>query len=220
MASMTSDKASIVKLQGHAREQLFKVLYERNHTDCVVDVVKGRKKPDVEIRQNECIKHRISVKSADKVIQWDLRSYNFIKEYYGDDHILTEFMYIRTNFEKPIQYEKFVDYFPRAIGYFSIRENFYKFVKKHFTNDGEVDLLAVGDGNSYKIYNFVELLDYISNNYVVKTSTQQIQINVGDFLLFSIEVRSDKKCLLIRQDVKSLIRVLENLNPIDMLSNK
>ena len=58
----------------------------------------------------------------------------------------------------------------------------------------------------------------MADNYVVKTSEQQIQINTTDgYLMFSIEIRSDKKCMLIRQDLASLQRVLKHITPVDKL---
>lgn len=215
---MTSQLASLKKLQGHSREHLFKALYETSHPGCVVEVIRGRRKPDVCIKRDGVVIHNISVKSADKVIQWELKSKSKLFAMYGDNHLLTEFMNIRTQNDKPTQKQLFVDYFPRAIAYFANKDNFKNFITKHFTNNHEVDLLAVGDGTSYNIYNFQKVLDYMANNYVVKTSEQQIQINTtDDYLMFSIEIRSDKKCMLIRQDVSSLNRVLKHITPVDIV---
>ncbi len=215
---MTSQLASLKKLQGHSREHLFKALYETSHPGCVVEVIRGVRKPDVCIKRDGVVIHNISVKSADKVIQWELKSKSKLFAMYGDNHLLTEFMNIRTQNDKPTQKQLFVDYFPKAIAYFANKDNFKSFITKHFTNNHEVDLLAVGDGTSYNIYNFQKVLDYMANNYVVKTSEQQIQINTtDDYLMFSIEIRSDKKCMLIRQDVSSLNRVLKHITPVDIV---
>jgi hypothetical protein len=218
MPAMTSQLASEKKLQGHNREQLFKTLYEASHPGCVVEVIKSRRKPDVCVKRDGVVIHNISVKSPDKVIQWELKSKSKLFAIYGDNHLLTEFMNIRTQNDKPTQKQLFVDYFPRAIAYFANKDNFKNFIVKHFTNHNEVDLLAVGNGTSYNIYNFQSVLDYMADNYVVKTSEQQIQINTtDDYLMFSIEIRSDKKCMLIRQDLASLQRVLKHITPVDKL---
>jgi hypothetical protein len=218
MPAMTSQLASEKKLQGHTREHLFKSLYEAAHPDCVVEVIKSLRKPDACIKRNGVVVHNISVKSADKVIQWELKSKSKLFAIYGDNHLLTEFMNIRTLNDKPTQKQLFVDYFPRAIAYFSNKDNFKNFITKHLTNNNEVDLLAVGNGTNYNIYNFQSVLDYMTDNYVVKHSEQQIQINTtDDYLMFSIEIRSDKQCMLIRQDVYSLQRVLKHITPVDKL---
>lgn len=215
---MTSQLASLKKLQGHTREHSFKDLYQNKYPECVVEVIKSRRKPDACIKRNGVVQHHISVKSADKVIQWELKSYKKLLLEYDNDHVIMEFVNIRVNNDKPTQKQLFVDYFPKAISYFSNKDNFAKFIIKRFTNDHEVDLLAVGNGTCYYVYNFVEVLNYMSNNYVVKNSEQQIQINTTDgYLMFSIEVRSDKKCMLIRQDVSSLQRVLKHITPIDIV---
>jgi hypothetical protein len=218
MPAMTSQLASLKKLQGHSREQLFKALYESSHSDCVVEVIKSRRKPDVCIKRNGVVVHNISVKSADKVIQWELKSESKLLAMYGNNHPLVEFMNIRTKNDKPTQKQLFVDYFPRITAYLSDKQNFKQFITKHFTNNNEVDLLAVGNGVSYNIYNFQQVLDYMADNYVVKNSEQQVQINTtDDYLMFSIEIRSDKKCMLIRQDVSSLQRVLKHITPVDIV---
>jgi hypothetical protein len=81
-----------------------------------------------------------------------------------------------------------------------------------------VDLLAVGNGTNYNIYNFQQILDYMADNYVVRNSEQQVQINTTNgYLMFSIEIRSDKKAMLIRQDVSSLQRVLKHITPVDIV---
>ena len=215
---MTSQLASLKKLQGHSREQLFKALYESSHSECVVEVIKSRRKPDVCIKRNGVVVHNISVKSADKVIQWELKSESKLLAMYGNNHPLVEFMNIRTKNDKPTQKQLFVDYFPRITAYLSDKQNFKQFITKHFTNNNEVDLLAVGNGVSYNIYNFQQVLDYMADNYVVKNSEQQVQINTtDDYLMFSIEIRSDKKCMLIRQDVSSLQRVLKHITPVDIV---
>ena len=216
MPAMTSQLASLKKLQGHNREHLFKSLYEAAHPDCVVEVIKSLRKPDACIKRDGVVIHNISVKSADKVIQWELKSKRKLLAIYGDNHLLTEFMNIRTLNDKPTQKQLFVNYFPKAIAYFANKDNFKHFITKHFTNNNEVDLLAVGNGISYNIYNFQSILNYMADNYVVKNSEQQIQINTTDgYLMFSIEIRSDKKCMLVRQDVTSLQRVLKHITPVD-----
>jgi hypothetical protein len=218
MPAMTSNLASLKKLQGHNREQLFKSLYETNHSDCVVEVIKTRRKPDVCIKRNGVVVHNISVKSADKVIQWELKSYNKLLSLYDNSHLIMEFMNIRTQNDKPTQKQLFVDYFPRVIAYLSDKHNFKQFITKHFTNNNEVDLLAVGNGTNYNIYNFQQILDYMADNYVVRNSEQQVQINTTNgYLMFSIEIRSDKKAMLIRQDVSSLQRVLKHITPVDIV---
>jgi len=218
MPAMTSQLASLKKLQGHNREQSFKALYEASHSDCVVEVIKSRRKPDVCIKRNDVVVHNISVKSADKVIQWELKSESKLLSMYGNDHLLVEFMNIRTKHDKPTQKQLFVDYFPRITAHLTDKQNFKQFITKHFTNNNEVDLLAVGNGISYNIYNFQQVLDYMADNYVVKNSEQQVQINTTDgYLMFSIEIRSDKKCMLIRQDVNSLQRVLKHITPVDIV---
>lgn len=215
---MTSHLASLKKLQGHNREQLFKSLYETSHSDCVVEVIKTSRKPDVCIKRNDVVIHNISVKSADKVIQWELKSYNKLLSMYGNDHLIMEFMNIRTLNDKPTQKQLFVDYFPRVTSYLSNKHNFKQFVTKHFTNNNEVDLLAVGNGTNYNIYNFQQILDYMTNNYVVRNSEQQIQINTTcGYLMFSIEIRSDKKAMLVRQDVSALQRILKHITPVDIV---
>lgn len=215
---MTSHLASLKKLQGHSREQLFKSLYEASHSDCVVEVIKTRCKPDVCIKRNDVVIHNISVKSADKVIQWELKSYNKLLSMYGNDHLIMEFMNIRILNDKPTQKQLFVDYFPRVTAYLSDKHNFKQFVTKHFTNNNEVDLLAVGNGTNYNIYNFQQILDYMADNYVVRNSEQQIQINTTNgYLMFSIEIRSDKKAMLVRQDVSALQRILKHITPVDIV---
>jgi hypothetical protein len=129
-----------------------------------------------------------------------------------------EFMNIRTQNDKPTQKQLFVDYFPRVIAYLSDKHNFKQFITKHFTNNNEVDLLAVGNGTNYNIYNFQQILDYMADNYVVRNSEQQVQINTTNgYLMFSIEIRSDKKAMLIRQDVSSLQRILKHITPVDIV---
>jgi hypothetical protein len=81
-----------------------------------------------------------------------------------------------------------------------------------------VDLLAVGNGTNYNIYNFQQILDYMADNYVVRNSEQQVQINTTNgYLMFSIEIRSDKKAMLVRQDVTSLQRILKHITPVDIV---
>jgi hypothetical protein len=58
----------------------------------------------------------------------------------------------------------------------------------------------------------------MTHNYVVRNSEQQVQINTTNgYLMFSIEIRSDKKCMLVRQDVTSLQRILKHITPVDIV---
>jgi hypothetical protein len=58
----------------------------------------------------------------------------------------------------------------------------------------------------------------MADNYVVRNSEQQVQINTTNgYLMFSIEIRSDKKAMLVRQDVTSLQRILKHITPVDIV---
>lgn len=212
---MSSDKASQKKLMGHSNEEDFQKKYNSKYPNRKCELVKGHKKSDVIITYETGQRVGMSLKmNIEKAIQWDMRSMNVLKKVYGTEHPLIKFCESRDNDNVDIL-QKMADLQQW------ISDNLYKFLYDRMTSGEVLEMGVKNSDGSHYIYNIQEYINYIVANNKLRCSEQQIQIDVFDGekyrLAISIEFRSDKKSLLIRQDKVSFLKFLERIKIIDTL---
>lgn len=173
---MTSDQASIKKLDGHDDEKGAKKQFEKAHNS-VCHVIPGQEKVDIiETMPDRTIRRFYSHKGDVTTIQWAMHVTSSLEEMFGIDHpiVLLSKAWADSNYARQNEDDKCVSWLKESPN--NINELFTKIM----TNSGEVTHISLQRGDKIFILDPVKAIWWLAEHTKVTNSPEALRFHIID----------------------------------------